>query len=643
MRKSTNKGFLFAAESGTPILPIELGVCRINFKMVDYLVQKFFLFDPLALFFTAVIVLVSVPSLIYAFGYLKSEAHKPKIALAWVLLVLFCLSMVLVVTVRNAFHFLIAWEIMSLVSYFLVVFDTTHEKSIQAGTIYIVMTHMGTAFLIAAILLIHHFSHSFDTLAMKAAVQSLPAQTKNLLFVFFLIGFGTKAGIVPLHIWLPYAHPQAPSPASGLMSGVMIKTAVYGLIRYVLFILGASSSWWGILLLVLASVSCLVGIVYALTETDIKRLLAYSSVENMGIVLLGVGLSLFFASLNVAYLAVFSLMAGLYHLVNHAIFKSLLFLSAGSVYQATGTRHIEKLGGLIKKMPQTAFCFLCGAMAISALPPFNGFVSEWLMLQALFLGAFHVVGGYKFFLGVCASVLALTGGLAAACFVKAFGITFLAQPRSRYAYNAKEVSRSMRIGTFSLSVLALGFGLAAVLIVKLLSRVSGAALGVDATSMSFALNNFILRPQAGQATSLSPFWIALLLILCGASMAIPYFLLGRKKACIGKTWDCGYYSLDSRNEYTATAYSKPFRIAFSFFLRPYRRTQKIRESFYHVKSFVYETRTTHVFNKYIYKPVLAVMFGSARIVRRIQPGSIQLYLSYIFVTLCLLVIFMHKF
>lgn len=599
--------------------------------------------DPLSLFFLLVIALVSLPSAVYSIGCLKGETPQRKIVLSWILLAFFLISMSLVVTVRHVLVFLVVWEIMTLTSYFLVIFDTKHEKSIQAGTIYIIMTHIGTAFLAAAFLLMARHAGSFDFLAIKNACAVMPASMKNLIFLLLFVGFGTKAGIVPLHIWLPYAHPQAPSHISSIMSGVMIKTAIYGIIRFVIFILGVNSYWWGILVLVSAVVSCLVGVIYALMEHDLKKLLAYHSIENIGIILLGVGLSMLFMSMNVPYLAVFALIAGLYHLINHAIFKGLLFLCAGSVYKATGTRDIEKLGGLIKKMPQTSVYFLIGAMAISAIPPLNGFVSEWLTLQAFFLGAFQVTGGYKLFLGLCAAMLALTSGLAAACFVKAFGITFLAKPRSHYAQDAKEVSLSMRAGMFFLSLLTVIFGLAAVFIIKLLAKVAGSATGMDTGQMSFSLNNFTLNPQVGKNIYLSTPLIAFVLIALGVMGFIVYKLFGAKKSRIYNTWDCGYYQLTARNEYTATAFSKPFRLAFSFFLLPYRRTQKIRESFYHVKSFTYETHTTMIFKKYIYEPILTLVFKSAGWMKRIQPGSIHLYISYIFATALLLVIFMHKF
>lgn len=612
--------------------------------MIELFSKQLFVFDGLSLFFLCVIILISLPSAIYSIGYLSGHNSKAKITLAQVLLVLFVASMVLVVTVKNVFVFLVAWEIMSLVSYFLVVFDTNHERSIQAGAIYIVMTHIGTAFLVAAFLLMYKYAHSFDFDTIKNACITMPQVTKNICFLLFLIGFGTKAGIVPLHIWLPYAHPQAPSHISSIMSGVMIKTAIYGILRFVIFLLGVGDSWWGILVCVLAIITCFVGIIYALMERDIKRLLAYSSVENIGIILLGVGLAMLFFSINMPYLAVFSLVAGLYHLINHGIFKGLLFLCAGSVYKATGTRDIEKLGGLIKRMPHTAAYFLIGAMAISALPPLNGFVSEWMTLQAFFLGAINATGGgIKLFLGLCASMLALTSGLAVACFVKAFGITFLALPRSRYAKDAKEVSLSMKTGMFFLALLTVIFGLGAVYIIGLLAKVASTTFGIEITNMEFSLNNFVLSPQIGKSIYLSLPQLALALVVLLVLGVAIYKIFGKKRVVTYKTWDCGYYKLNSRNEYTATAFSKPFRIAFSFFLIPYRKTQKIRETFYHVKSFSYETHTTPVFKKYIYKPVISLIISSAKSMRRLQPGSIHLYLGYIFITVLLLIIFMQRF
>lgn len=603
-----------------------------------------FLFDPLSLFFLAVIAVVSLPSVIYSIGYLKNQFNRTRIAYLNMLTGLFIVSMAGVVISGNILVFLIAWELMSLISFFLVAFEYEHEQSIKASIIYIVMTHVGTAFIIAAFMLLYKYCGSFDMETIRANAAAIPGNIRGLIFVFLLIGFGTKAGIVPLHLWLPYAHPQAPSHISSLMSGVMIKTAVYGIIRFVIYIIGVNTVWWAGFVLFFAVVSCLVGVIYALMVQDIKKLLAYSSIENMGIILLGIGLAMLFMALKQPYLAVFSLAAGLFHLINHAVFKGFLFLCAGSVYKSVKTRDMEKMGGLIKVMPWTAGFFLLGAMAISGLPPLNGFVSEWMTLQAFFMGAIKADSGIlRLSLGLGASALTFTSGLAAACFVKAFGISFLALPRSRQAQEAKEAGLSMRLGMAILAVLIVVLGVFAAFIVKILSRVAGYSCSIDTAGMVFNVNNFILSPQLMKGVYLSPVLLGWGLLLFGAGAGVSYFIFGRNKTREYKTWDCGYYNMTSRNEYTATGFSKPFQVAFSFFLFPYRRTQKIRESSYHVRSFSYETHTTPVFKKYLYEPLLGLIVKTAGFMRRIQPGSIHLYIGYILLTVFLLIIFMRKF
>lgn len=611
---------------------------------MEYLKLNFSLStDPLSLFFLIVIFLISIPSAVYSIGYLKSDYSAPRLTLSWALSILFVLSMALVVTAKNALLFLIAWEAMSLVSYFLVTFDG-HDRSVRAGTIYIVMTHIGTAFITAAILILFRQSGSFDFQAIRAAAQNMPGRIKDIVFLLFFIGFGTKAGIVPLHIWLPYAHPQAPSHISSIMSGVMIKTAIYGMLRFIIFILGVNSVWWGNLVILMALVSCVVGVMYALMEHDLKRLLAYHSVENIGIILLGVGTAMIFIKMNHPVIAILALAAGLYHLINHAIFKGLLFLCAGAVYKATGTRNMEHMGGLIKNMPWTAASFLLGAMAISAIVPLNGFVSEWLTLQAFFLGALASPAGYKIFMCVSASLLALTGGLAAACFVKAFGITFLAMPRSAKCEEAREAPFSMKAALVFLSLLTVVFGVCASTILKLLTTVAGSVSNIDTRAISLTLNNFTLMPQGTSGTYLSSPGIALALIATiGLAFLGVRFGFGKRKVKIGSTWDCGYYNLGPRTEYTATAFSKPFRIAFNFFLLPYSRTEKIRDSFYHVRSFKYEVFTTPVFKRYIYEPALKILFKTANIVRKMQPGSINIYIAYIFIMIIMLIILVRIF
>lgn len=588
--------------------------------MVNFLSKQLFFFDPLAIFFLAVIVLVSVPSAVFAIGYLRGEGTGKKLII-WMLLAAFVLSMCLVVSSANLFSFLIFWELMSLTSYFLVVLDYRHEKSIRAGTIYLVMTHIGTACLMAAFFILYKYAGSFDFTAVKDSVAALPLSIRNAVFLLLFAGFATKAGVVPLHIWLPYAHPQAPSYVSSIMSGVMIKIAVYGMVRFFIMLLAPAPAWWGVVILVFGIISCLVGVIYALMDHDLKKLLAYHSVENIGIILLGVGTAMFFASRGITSIAALAMCAGLYHLVNHALFKGLLFLCSGSVYKATGLRDMEKMGGLIKVMPATAFFFLIGAMGISALPPLNGFVSEWLTFQAFFAGVIQSQGAVKIFMVVSAAALALTSGLAAACFVKAFGMTFLAMPRSARAREAKETNFPMKAGMALLAIPVVLFGIGAGLVAPVILSVSKAV---------------IEAPQAEASLYLVSTLPLLIAIAIGGIGIVAYCWLkfGLRAGSIRyNTWDCGYYALDSRTEYTATAFSKPFRIAFSFFLLPYRKSKKIRDSFYHVRTFTYETHTTLVFRKYFYEPFVRLVYAAAWKMRKLQPGSIHLYLLYIFIAL----------
>jgi hydrogenase-4 component B len=592
---------------------------------MNFLPKQLFFIDPLALFFLVVIALVCIPSVIFSIGYLKGNSPQRK-TLSWVLMAAFILSMGLVVTSGNLLSFLVFWELMSLTSYLLVISDFRHEKSISAGTIYFVMTHVGTACLMAAFFILRSYAGSFDYSAVKQAVFLLQPQVRNIVFLLLFVGFATKAGVVPLHIWLPYAHPQAPSYISSIMSGVMIKIAIYGMIRFFVVLLGPGPAWWGGFVLILGAVSCLVGIIYALMRHDLKKLLAYSSIENIGIILLSLGTAMLFGSLGVNAVAMLAIGAGLYHLVNHGLFKGLLFLCAGSILKKTGLHDIEKMGGLIKTMPVTGLFFLIGAMGISALPPFNGFVSEWLVFQDFFAGILQSQGWIKIFMVLAASVLALTSGLAAACFVKAFGISFLALPRSLRAQEAREAGFSMKLGMGLLAVLIIVFGVGAGLILPLIMGVSRTLFFAEKTETSFYL------------VSILPPMIAILLLIFGGGVFL-WFKFGLRRQRVSyNTWDCGYYALDSRTEYTATAFSKPFRIAFSFFLLPYHKSKKIRDSFYHVRQFTYETHTTMVFKNYFYEPVVRLIYLAALNMRKLQPGSIHLYILYIFMTLVSLIV-----
>ncbi|MBI2365237.1 MAG: hydrogenase 4 subunit B, partial [Deltaproteobacteria bacterium] len=334
--------------------------------------------DRLSTFFVVVIAVGAIPAALYALGYTREYTGKHSLAGMGIAFNVFIAAMILVALARNLLTFLALWELMSLASYFLVMTEHEREDTVRAGWIYFVMTHAGFAALFLGFLLLALATGTMDFADWGAAAAKLDPTSRNLIFVLLALGFGSKAGVIPLHVWLPRAHPAAPSHVSALMSGVMIKLGVYGLVRVAFDWLGTGPVWWGGAILVVGAVSAVLGVLYALVEHDLKRLLAYHSVENIGIIMLGLGGGMLFQLSHLPGLAALALVAGLYHTLNHAAFKSLLFMGAGAVLHATHTRNMEEMGGLIKRMPQTAALFLVGSVAIAALPPLNGFISEWL-------------------------------------------------------------------------------------------------------------------------------------------------------------------------------------------------------------------------------------------------------------------------
>jgi hydrogenase-4 component B len=427
--------------------------------------------DRTSAFFVLVIAVGAIPASLYALGYTRDAERAGKHSLAWMGFAFnaFLATMVLVALARNVLTFLVLWEAMSLASYFLVMTEHEREDVQRAGWVYLVMTHAGFVALLIGLVLMAHATGTMNFDEWRAASSKLDETTRSIVFILLALGFGSKAGVIPLHIWLPRAHPAAPSHVSALMSGVMIKLGVYGLVRIGFDWLGVGPAWWGGAVLIVAAVSAVLGVLYALVEHDLKRLLAYHSVENIGIILLGVGAGMLFKTYQLDALAALALVAGLYHTLNHATFKSLLFMGAGAILHATHTRNMEEMGGLIKRMPQTAVFFLIGSVAIAALPPFNGFISEWLTFQALLLSFQISAHAVNLIFAVAVAALALTSGLAAACFVKAFGVTFLALPRSEHAEHAREVEWTMRAGMALLALACLALGVAPFIILPALN------------------------------------------------------------------------------------------------------------------------------------------------------------------------------
>ncbi|MBU9888386.1 MAG: hydrogenase 4 subunit B [Candidatus Omnitrophica bacterium] len=596
--------------------------------------------EPFSALFLLIISLLSLAASLFAIGYTREYQSKKSIALLGFFYHTFILSMILVVAVRNVFYFLLFWELMSLASYFLVIFEHEKPGARSAGTLYLVMTHVGTAFITAAFLLLVVHAGSFFFEDFGPAAGTLPPGLKDVIFIAALIGFGTKAGVIPLHIWLPQAHPQAPSHVSALMSGVMIKMAVYGLLRFLFGFLGGTPGWWGPAVLAVAILSTLLGILYALMEHDIKRLLAFSSIENIGIILLGVGMALVFSSAGQPLYVAFALIAALYHGVNHAVFKGLLFLGAGSVFSRTHTRNMESLGGLIKAMPWTAACFLVGAAAISALPPLNGFVSEWLTFIALLSGTEGAGIGVRFFAPVLASFLGLAGALAATCFVKAFGVTFLGLSRSPQAAHAEEAGAAMKWGMGILASVCFGLALGAPYIFEILGKVTGSLSGTDVPAEALIRTVFLISPSG--TTGFSPVLIAAL--LSGFLLAVVILvrlLCGKPGIRVGPSWDCGMPGLEPRMQYTATGYSKPLRRIFSFLYQPTRRVELEDEGHEVLRTAQrFESKITHPVDEWLYRPLAAFVSELSLKAKRIQTGHIQLYLSYIFITLILLLLFL---
>ncbi|MHB8172939.1 MAG: proton-conducting transporter transmembrane domain-containing protein, partial [Nitrospirota bacterium] len=521
-----------------------------------------------------------------------------------------------------------------------VVSDTENQESARAGLFYGVMTHIGTAFIIAAFMVMFFATGSLEFSAIRAGLGGA-GTLRSVIFVLALIGFGTKAGIIPLHTWLPRAHPAAPSNVSALMSGVMIKSGIYGILLVSLDILGSGAGitmplWWGVVVLSAGAVSSVKGIMYALMEKDIKRLLAYSSVENIGIILLGIGAAMIFSSNNLPYLAGLALAAALYHVFNHAAFKGLLFMSAGSAVHATGTKNMEEMGGLIKPMPWTGLFFLVGSVAICALPPFNGFMSEWLTFQSLVLGIKTPLVLTKTFMLLAGAALALTGALAASSFVKAFGITFLGVSRSQETGRAaKESSFSMLSGMGFLSVLCLLLGIFPGYMLRLISNIPLPGLnGLP----QFTPGNFSV---AGVGSSGVMPVTLLGSMLAGAAFIFVFPLLagGRRKTAKADPWDCGLKQLTPRMQYTATAFTHPLRRIFKKIYKPRKevRIEYIVKPFF-IRDIEYRSEITPFFETYFYRPLTRALNSSAYFAKRLQSGNLQLYLGYILATLVVLLV-----
>jgi len=568
--------------------------------------------DPLASFFLIPIFLLSGIAAPYGAEYLRSGTSapsraRPSIGASWFFYNLLVAGMVMVVIASNALLFLIAWEVMSLASYFLVTYN--HQKSSvrHAGWTYLVATHIATGALFAMFLVLGSAqSLDFDHFAS--------GNLDGVIFILAIIGFGTKAGFIPLHIWLPQAHPVAPSHVSALMSGVMIKTGIYGILRTLTF-LHTPPMWFGWTLLGIGISSGILGVLYAIAQQDLKRLLAYSSVENIGIIAIGLGLGLIGISSNNPLLATLGFAGGLLHVFNHSMFKGLLFLSAGAVLHATGTLEIDRLGGLIKKMPLTAIAFLLGAMAISALIPLNGFISEFL----IYLGALNAPGTWA---PLAIGSLALIGGLAVLCFTKAFGVVFLGSPRAHLDAHPHDPGPLMLLpmGALMIGCIAVGFFPTFFL---------GALTPVIEQLGAVGVHDTLVKPAASLSSIVigSSALIALVVALSG----LRWWLLARRSVTREPTWGCGYPSPTPKMQYTASSYAQPISELFQSILQT-KRHAAAPDGVFPTRA-TFRTHTPDIFIDWLYRPIFVAVVKLFEYLHWLQNGKIRLYVLYILITL----------
>lgn len=613
-----------------------------SFKIVSSLplLSLSFKVDKVSAFFVLTISFIALLASIYALEYIKHYYKNYNIGTLGFFYNIFLIGMVLVVSASDALFFLVVWEIMSLSSYFLVVYENREKDNVEAGSLYFIMTHIGTAFIILAFLLLYSATGSLDFSVIKENIGTVTPLVRNTVFVLSIVGFGTKAGIIPLHIWLPSAHPAAPSHVSALMSGVMIKTGIYMFIRIFMDIMPTAPVWWGTVILILGAISSLLGVLYALTEHDIKKLLAYHSIENIGIILMGLGSSLVFWSLDMRSFAILGLTAALFHTFNHAIFKALLFLCAGSVISKVHTRNMEEYGGLIRYMPQTAFFFLIGSMAISALPPFNGFFSEWMTFQSLFKGIMLSGISVRWAFLIAAGSLAFTGGLAAMCFVKVFGATFLARPRSEEVRHAKESGFALRISMFILAAFTLIIGVASGTVTNTLSAVVTDLNIFVSTKEAFYSTTFKVGLLDNFASVSMPLILISLILVLVIVFAVVALFTKNRKIRFACTWDCGT-TLNSRMEITATGFANSIVAIFRGVLKPTKQVSiEYRDASmrYFPKTETVKFGTKDIYRGYFYLPVHLFTIKVSEYVKKIQSGNINTYILYILVTLIVMLL-----
>jgi hydrogenase-4 component B len=620
-------GLALAVVAATSLgAPSEQAVLRIGLPDLPMHVRR----DALTSLFLFLLGAASAGISVFAAGYFRRGAGTSA-GLMCLQYHLFLASMGLVLLADDAYAFMVAWETMALSSYFLVTTQHGRPEIRRAGFLYLLIAHVGAIAILLSFGVMQGGSWQFTFDAMRSA--HLAPRWAAIAFVLAVFGFGAKAGIVPLHVWLPEAHPAAPSPVSALMSGVMLKTAIYGVLRVTFDLLGSPEWWWGLVLLAIGLFSALYGVVFAAAQTDMKRLLAWSSIENLGIIFTGIGLAIVFHGVGMPSLSALALIAALYHSLNHAFMKSLLFLGTGAVLHSTGERNLGRLGGLIHRMPWVAWLTLVGALAMAGLPPLNGFVSEWLLLQA-FLFAHEVPRTFiNMILPLGAALVALSAALAAYVMVKFFGVIFLGQPREPALARAHDAGVLERIGLIWLAVGCFALGLLPTYVIDglrtVVTQLSGSSL--PSTTAPW----WLLVPLPGRRASYSApvFLIALTAVVVLTVLAVRRFYHHRVRRA--DPWDCGFGRLTPRMQDTAEGFGQPIRNIFGAF---FAMKRELPSPFDPAPR--YRVTVGDRIWQGLYVPLGTLVQRIADAFAWVQQGRIATYLLYSFVTLIVLLALM---
>ena len=587
--------------------------------------------DSLSAFFLLLLGVTAAGISLFSAGYFRdSEGSAP--GLLCLQYHTFLAAMALVLIADDAYVFMVAWESMALASYFLVTTDHRIAEVRRAGFLYLLIAHIGAIAILLCFGVLQGGSGDYSFGSMRSVI--LPGAWGSIAFLLALFGFGAKAGLLPLHIWLPEAHPAAPSPVSALMSGVMLKTAIYGLLRVTFDLLNGQLWWWGVIALVLGLVSALFGVIFATVQTDMKRLLAYSSIENIGIIVAGIGLSILFKSYDKTLLAALTLTATLYHALNHAVFKSLLFLATGSVLHATKERSLGKLGGLIHRMPWVAWLALVGTLAMAGLPPLNGFVSEWLLLQAFLFTPSLPQSFINMLVPLAAAALVLAVALAAYVMVKFYGVVFLGRPREPNLAYAKDPGWLERAALVWFALGCVVLGLFPVNVIALIDPVD--AMLVGSTVGGRGGSWMLLAPVNADRSSYSP--IIFLAVIAAVVMLTIQVVHRQYHGRIrkGPAWDCGFPLQTPRMQDTAEGFGQPIRQVFE----PFFRIERTLPSPFDARP-QYKVALEDHFWHWLYLPVARAADAVARLIGRIQQGRISIYLTYSFFTLLALLFFVR--